>query len=94
MERLDGKDVGAAGDPLLNAFGRGDVVTGAGERAALDRYKPRKRSPLIRSGLDLEALFNIQPGERDFSGGRLPEGASPAVGRAARSTGPERLLHP
>lgn len=54
MERLDGHDTGAADDPLLNAFGRGDIVTHASKRTALDRYKPRAGSPLIKSGLDLK----------------------------------------
>jgi hypothetical protein len=83
VERLDGKDVGAAGDPRLNAHGRGDIVTHAGKRGALDRYKPRAGSPLVRSGLDLEKHFRIKPGDRDFWGNRLPKEAQPAVGAHA-----------
>jgi hypothetical protein len=80
VERLDGKEMGAAGDPLLNAFGGGDMVTSAGKRAALDRYKPRKGSPLIESGLDLKALFHIDLGDRDFWGNPLPKDIRAAVG--------------
>jgi hypothetical protein len=83
VERLAGKDVGAADDPLLNAFGRGDIVTDAGGRAALGRYKPRKGSPLIGSALDLERLFKIKPGDTDFWGNRLPKDTPPAVGAHA-----------
>jgi Right handed beta helix region len=83
VERLDGKDVGAASDPLLNAVGCGDLVTDARKRTALDRYKPRKGSPLLGSGLDLETLFKISPAGRDYWGNRPPRGALPAVGAHA-----------
>ena len=58
-------------------------VTHASKRAALDRYKPREGSPLIGSGLDLETLFKIKPGDRDFRGNRLPQGTPPTVGAHA-----------
>jgi hypothetical protein len=82
FERLEGKDVGAAGDPLLNAFGRGDIVICAGKRFFLDRYKLRAKSPLIKSGLDLRRLFHIDVGARDFWGNPLPKDTA-AVGAHA-----------
>ncbi|HMF15485.1 MAG TPA: right-handed parallel beta-helix repeat-containing protein, partial [Gemmataceae bacterium] len=57
QERLDSQDVGAAGDPLVGAIGRGDVIEHASKRATLERYKPQKDSPLIGSGLNLKSLF-------------------------------------
>ena len=84
MERLDAKDVGGDGDPLLNAFGCGEIISQADKRAGLDRYKPRAGSPL-KSGLDLKALFNINSGERDFRGNLLPKDTLPTVGACATS---------
>jgi hypothetical protein len=83
VERLAGKDVGAAGDPLLNAAGRGAIVTVADRRANLDRYGPRKGSPLLESGLDLRSLFQIDPGNRDFWGNTLPKDRLPTPGAHA-----------
>src|SRR5262249_11142991 len=80
VERLAGKDVGATGDPLLNAVGPGDIVTVADKRANLDRYGPRKGSPLLESGLDLRALFQIDAGTRDFWGNTLQEDRRPTPG--------------
>jgi hypothetical protein len=85
MERLDGKDVGGAGDPLLNAFGCGEILTQADKRAGLDRYKPLPGSPLLKSGLDLKTRFGIDSGERDFWGNLLPKDTPPAVGACANS---------
>jgi hypothetical protein len=82
MERLGGKDVGAAGDPLISGT-LGTVVTNALKRATLDRYRPSPQSPLRRSGLDLRAHFGIDPGERDFWSNALPRGIPPAVGADA-----------
>jgi hypothetical protein len=83
VERLSGRDVGATGDPLLNAFGRGDIITVAAKRATLDRYKPRKRSPLIDSGLRLQPLFQIDLGGRDFWGNMLSQERAPTIGAYA-----------
>jgi len=83
LERLDDKDVGAVGDPLLNSFGQGDIVTRASKRLALDRYKLRAKSPLIKSGLDLRRLLNVDVGDQDFWGNRLPKDTAAPVGAHA-----------
>jgi hypothetical protein len=82
-ERLDGKEVGSAGDPLVNGFGRGQTPTSASQRDALDRYKLRPESPLIKSGLDLRRMMKIDLGDCDYWGQRLPADQSPGVGAHA-----------
>jgi hypothetical protein len=82
MERLDGKDVGSEGDPMLNALG-GEIIKHATRRTALNRYRLKDQSPLIQSGLDLQSLFRLNAGERDFWGNRLPKDVPPAVGAHA-----------
>jgi hypothetical protein len=83
VERLAGRDVGAASDPLLNAVGCGDIVTAAGKRTSLERYRLRQGSPLLESGLDLEALFQIDLGGRDFWGNALRKDRTPTPGAHA-----------
>src|SRR5262249_26013177 len=83
VERLAGKDVGANGDPSLNAVGPGDIITAAAKRANLDRYRPRKGSPLLESGLDLKALFQVDPGGRDYWGNALRKDRLPTPGAHA-----------
>jgi hypothetical protein len=83
VERLAGRDVGATGDPSLNAGGGGEIITAAAKRKALDRYRPRQGSPLLESGLDLQALFQIDPGGRDFWGNALRKGRPPTPGAHA-----------
>jgi hypothetical protein len=79
LERLDGRDVGSTGDPQVKRV-QGAVIMDAGKRGTLERYRLRPQSPLLRSGLDLRALFRIDPGAYDFGGDRLRQDAPPAVG--------------
>jgi hypothetical protein len=83
IERLDGKDVGAADDPLLNAFSGGDIVATATKRAGLNRFQPRKGSPLVGSGLRLPPLLSIDPAKRDFWGKALRQDCPPTIGAHA-----------
>src|SRR5262249_9396123 len=83
VERLSGQDVGAAGDPLLDDFGRGAIITDAARRSGLNRYRPRRGSPLSGAGVDLQALFSIYPGGRDFLGKELPKNRPPTIGAHA-----------
>jgi hypothetical protein len=83
MEHLD-KEVGASGDPLLNAL-RGAVITDAAKRTTLDHYLLQKRSTLLHAGLNLQALAQISPDDHDFWGNPLSRDTPPTVGAHAGS---------
>ena len=80
MELLDEKDVGSAGDPLL----RGDLAASpprdASNRLDVERFKLRSKSPLIDAGLDLQRLFTIDAGDKDYWGSSLPDDQPPSIG--------------
>ena len=87
IERLDGKEVGTAGDPRLTAYGPGKILTDAGKRTTLSRYQLRPGSPLAGAGINLRELFGIEAGDCDFWGNPLPKNRPAAVGAHA---GPEQ----
>jgi hypothetical protein len=80
VERLDGKDVGSTGDPLLMGPIPGVPPTEASKRTALERFKRRASSPLGGAGLDVKKIFGIDTGDRDFWGNQLPRDQPAAVG--------------
>jgi hypothetical protein len=80
VERLNGKDVGSTGDPLLSGPLPGVPPTEASNRTALERFKLRAGSPLGAAGLDLRKLFGVDPGDKDFWGNKLPRDLPAAVG--------------
>jgi hypothetical protein len=79
VERLDGKNVGSTGDPLLLGPVPGAPPTEAAKRTAVERFKLRTGSPLDRAGLDLKRL-GIDAGERDFWGKKFHSGTLSSVG--------------
>jgi peptidoglycan/LPS O-acetylase OafA/YrhL len=93
QERISGKNVGYSVDPRLRAPGSGGTVGSVFLLASLDAYRLRDDSPLSASGLDLIALFGIDPGQTDFFGetlrqkGALPIGAH-APGRKLSQLNP------
>jgi hypothetical protein len=89
VERLDGKDIGSTGDPLLSRPLPGVPPTEAAKRTALERFKLRASSPLGRAGLDVKKLFRIDAGDRDFWGNPLPRDHPAAVGVQGSVSGRE-----
>jgi hypothetical protein len=80
VERLDGKDVGSTGDPLLRGPLPGTPLTQANKRLTVERFKLRSGSALVAAGLDLKRLFAIDAGDRDYWGNELPRNQPAAVG--------------
>jgi hypothetical protein len=80
VERWDGKEVGSTGDPKLDDFGPGTLVTEAAQRTALQRFKLRAGSPLVGAGLDLRKLFGWDLGPCDYWGHALLRNRAVTVG--------------
>jgi hypothetical protein len=72
QEMLDGQPVGFEADPCLTDPGNGGTVGDPHLLPALDAYKLKDTSGLIDSGLDILALFGIDPGQQDFYGSSIP----------------------
>jgi hypothetical protein len=89
QERLDGSDIGIAGDPMLVDAGNGGTVGDADALAELSAYRLQAGSPLIDAGLDLTvAPFSLQIGSNDFYGNDLPQGGSFDVGAQEFTSAP------
>jgi hypothetical protein len=67
-------------DPRLTSPGNGGTIGDADALDQLSAYKLLSDSPLRDAGLDLEALFDIDPGTRDFFGTTLKQGSGFDVG--------------
>jgi Right handed beta helix region len=79
-ETIGGKAVGLFADPRLDLTAprgqEGDLT----RLARLTRFRPTAGSPVVDAGLNLEALFNLDPGGLDFLGTRTPQGNAPDIG--------------
>jgi hypothetical protein len=80
QEKLNGSPVGFSTDPQLNNPGGGGTVGNADLLATLTAYQLKPTSPLKNSGLNLPALFGIDPGPQDFYGDPIPNGSGFSVG--------------
>ncbi len=72
QEVVNGNESGYEGDPLLVSPGNGTTIGNPVYFDSLVEYKLLPGSPLIESGLDLNSLFGIDPGVRDFYGNFIP----------------------
>jgi len=72
--------VGFQGDPQLTAPGGATAIYNTDFLSTMTAYKLKSTSPLINTGLNLKALFAVDPGTRDFWGDTLPRGAGYDVG--------------
>jgi hypothetical protein len=88
-EVLGGVPVGRAVDPLLVDAGGAGTLGDADALERLAAYHLRQGSAVARAGLDLQALFGIDPGGRDDYAHRLPAGVPLDIG-AHQSTGASR----
>lgn len=77
---LNGKPVGLVVDPRLTDMGKSISIGDPAKLATLPAYRLQKNSPLIDAGLDLRALFGIDPGNRDFFGNSIPQGKGCDIG--------------
>ncbi|HYG74310.1 MAG TPA: chitobiase/beta-hexosaminidase C-terminal domain-containing protein, partial [Planctomycetota bacterium] len=73
-------DTGLQGDPLLTSAGNGGTIGNPDQLSTLSAYKLLSGSPLIDAGLNLQSLFSINPGTRDFYGNTIPAGAGYDIG--------------
>ena len=80
-EMHDGQIAGRYEDPMLHQPGRTSLTDPTQLDAThLPEYIPVKGSPVIDAGLDLEELFNLDPGRKDILGTAIPSGQSYDIG--------------
>lgn len=82
QERLGNAPTGLTLDPLLVSAGGGGTLGNADLLGNLTAYKLQATTPLLNSGLDLQGIFGISTGGRDFYGLALPNGAGFELGAA------------
>jgi len=80
QEMLNGQPVGLAVDPEVTNLGESPVVGDPATLHTLRAYRLQENSPLIDAGLDLQRLFGIDVGKRDFYGNSIPQGKGYDVG--------------
>jgi hypothetical protein len=80
-EILNGRTAGIYTDPMMNnpaGFSLGYIKKISSEGVAPFTLQPN--SPLIGRGLDLNQMYNIDPGDADISGNALPQGKGFDIG--------------
>lgn len=87
-EMLNGNPVGLNVNPLLGNAGFGQKLTDPRKLPELFAYMLQAGSPCIDKGLDLKALFGVEPGTRDLFGNAIPKGAGFDIGAHEVDTGP------
>lgn len=70
---------GLYGDPMLRKDGNG-LLADPKKLDSLREYMLLPGSPAVGAGLDLRALFSIDPGKRDFYGNALPASGPLTIG--------------
>lgn len=80
QEQLGGRAVGFDVDPQLRDPGRVPTLDDAMRLSALESYQLMPTSPLIGAGIDLRREFQIMPGDQDYYGNPLPQGAAFEIG--------------
>jgi len=73
QEMLDSKNVGFSIDPKLTDPGNGKTIGDPTKLATHSAYQLQSNSPMIDAGLNLDDLFGIDSGLRDFYGATLPQ---------------------
>jgi hypothetical protein len=80
QEILNGKPVGLVVDPKVVDPGKSPRIGDPTKLHTLTAYRLQKDSALIDAGLDLQSLFGIDPGKRDFFGNSIPQGKAYDIG--------------
>ncbi len=93
-EVVKGTNTGFAADPLLSNTGAGGTVGFGNILGSLNAYKIRDpASPALNAALNLNSLYSINPGTRDFWGIALAGGNNNDIGaNQYASVLPEELL--
>ncbi len=73
QEMNDGEVVGMYANPLFISPGNSMLINPS-KLSECENYTVESYSPVINSGLDINSLFNINPGTQDFSGYPLIQG--------------------
>jgi hypothetical protein len=74
QEKLNGAAVGLEADPQLSNPGGGGTIGNPDLLANLTPYELKPTSPMLTAGLNLSALFGIDPGTHDLYGNVIPHG--------------------
>ncbi|MBN1269782.1 MAG: hypothetical protein JXB04_09355, partial [Kiritimatiellae bacterium] len=80
QEMAGAEEAGLSADPRLGSPGGGGTLGDADLLETLAAYEVRLDSTLIDAGLDLSALFGVDPGSQDYFGNALPQGEACDVG--------------
>jgi hypothetical protein len=80
QEKVGGNASGMLLNPLLTNPGAGVTIGDTSKLDTLAGYKLQGGSPCIETGLNLQSLFSINPGTRDYYGNSLPQGAALDIG--------------
>ncbi len=76
QEKISGVNVGLTSDPQLTSPGSGGTIGLPFTPSSLTAYQLQHGSPMIGTGLDMNAQFSIDPGIRDFYGDVIPNGGA------------------
>jgi hypothetical protein len=80
QEMIKDKVVGMFADPKLKNAGKGKPLTDPKLLATLTEYQLKDSSPCINKGIDINALYGLDVGNRDFYGNALIKGAPVSIG--------------
>ncbi len=80
QEKLNNTPTGSSVDPQLKNPGNGGTIGNPDLLETMTAYQLKPTSPLKNSGLNLLALFGLDPGPEDFFGNPFPHGAEYSVG--------------
>lgn len=80
MEKLGTVDTGFNVNPLLQAPGTGGTYNNPANLVNLTAYKLQATSPMIETALNLQTLFGINPGTRDYYATLFPQGPQLDIG--------------
>jgi len=73
-ENLEGHYTGLFADPMITGFSMEDNDPAKIDPGTFQSLRPETGSPLIDQGLDLKALLDLDPGNRDLKGTMIPQG--------------------
>ncbi len=79
QEKLDGEIVGMFANPMLINPGN-SMITNPAQMFSVDDYKVNDVSPVINSALDLNSIFNLNPGHQDYFGTSIKQGSAFDIG--------------
>lgn len=82
QETLGASPVGLSVDPLLINAGGGGTIGDPYQFDSLTAYQLQPASPMIDAGLDLAALFGVNPGTVDFYLNPIPQSGAYDIGAA------------